>query len=432
MNDNTIKLLNLEHLSHRIESIETIYSPLQIRVLIQLKKEMVACPVCGTQTQAVHDYQTKSITHSISTNHHCLIIYKARRYRCRFCKKVFYEHNPFAGYYHRISDYTKLSILNHLKSYTSTFTSAARSYHTSIQSVINIFDDSVDMKRQTLPEYICMDEFFTAKVSDYKYACMLTDFKTHQVIDVYATRHKHYLKQCFSRIPKRERDTVKVFIIDMWDSYKEVIELCFPKAKIAVDSFHVIRILNEAMKKIRIETMNLFNKKTSSLESNDIYYYMLKKFHYFFVKDYEKIYNGKIKIPKLNAAWHKSDILNYLFGTSDSLKKAYKLKEAYREFNKSAEVDTCELEFDQLIKQFRNHDHPGFRAFGKTLKKWKPEIMNSFERVENRRLSNGSIEGMNSRVKTIIKSANGLRNFYRMRNRIMFSLNKNTPIKYIK
>ena len=429
MNDNIIKLLNLEHITHRIESIETIHTTVEVKVHIKLKKAMVACPVCETLTQVVHDYQTKTITHSISTNHRCLLIYRARRYRCSSCQKVFYEHNPFAGHYHRISDYTQISILNHLRSYTNTFTSAAHTYHTSIQSVINIFDEHVDIKRQALPEYICMDEFFTAKLSDYKYACMLTDLMTHQVIDVYATRHKHYLKQCFSRIPKDERDQVKGFIIDMWDSYKEVIELCFPKAKIAVDSFHVIRILNEAMKKIRIETMNRFNKKTSSLEANDIYYYMLKKFHYFFVKDYEKIYNGKIKIPKLNTAWYKADILNYLLATSDTLKKAYKLKERYREFNKSAEVDNCELEFDQLIKEFRNHEHQCFRDFGKTLKKWKPEIINSFERVDHRRLSNGSIEGMNSRVKTIIKSANGLRNFYRMRNRIMFSLNKNAPIK---
>jgi len=36
------------------------------------------------------------------------------------------------------------------------------------------------------------------------------------------------------------------------------------------------------------------------------------------------------------------------------------------------------------------------------------------------------IEGINSRIKTILKNANGFRNFSRMRNRIMFSLNKNS------
>lgn len=430
MNDNTIKMLNLEHLANQIESIETVSDQNKLYFHLKFKRKEHICPLCGTGTSRVHDYQTKTITHSISTNHQCKIIYKARRYKCTICHKVFYEHNPLAGLYETISSYTKLSVLEHLKSYTHTFTSAAQNFHISVQSAINIFDDHIEAKRRPLPRYICMDEFFTAKVSKYKYACMMIDFSTQKVIEVYATRHKHYLIECFSRIPKAERDVVKVFTIDMWDSYKEVIERCFPKARIAVDSFHVIRILNEAMKKTRLEVMRKYNKKTSSLEGNDMYYYMLKKFHYFFIKNYDKIYNGKIAIPKLNTSWHKSDILDYLLSIDDQLKEAYHLKEAYSAFNKSAVYKTCDGELDQLIHQFRNHHHPSFRDFGKTLKKWKNEIKNSFIYVNNRRFSNGPIESMNSRVKTIIKSANGLRNFHRMRNRIMYSLNQDIPIKY--
>jgi len=411
MNDNTIKLLNLDHISNRLESIETLHSSRELKVIIRLKKELSPCPVCTIETEKVHDYQTKHITHSISTNHRCHIIYKARRYRCRNCQKVFFEHNPFSGYYESISSYTKLTILEHLRSYTNTFTSAALLYHTSIQTVINIFDQHVDMKRKPLPEYICMDEFFTAKVSKYKYACMLTDFQTHQVINIYATRHKKYLIESIGRIPKSERKRVKGVIIDMWDTYKETIELCFPKARIAIDSFHVIRSLNEAMRQIRIEVMNKYNKRTSSLEANDSYYYMLKKFHYFFIKDYEKIYKGLIKIPKFNAHWFKADIMNYLLAIDERLRVAYRLKEAYRTFNKSADKKTCDIEFDQLIQQFKNHEHQSYRDFGRMIERWKEEIKNSFIRINGRRLSNGSIEGMNSRVKTIIKSANGIKDF---------------------
>ena len=44
----------------------------------------------------------------------------------------------------------------------------------------------------------------------------------------------------------------------MWESYKDVIQKVFPKALIAVDSFHVIANLNRAMDRIRIDTMNKF------------------------------------------------------------------------------------------------------------------------------------------------------------------------------
>ncbi len=65
----------------------------------------------------------------------------------------------------------------------------------------------------------------------------------------------------------------------------------------------------------------------------------------------------------------------------------------------------------------------------KLLIHWKDEIKNSFIRYQGKRLSNGPIEGANSRIKTILKSANGYTNFNRLRNRIMYSLNKDIPIK---
>ena len=70
-----------------------------------------------------------------------------------------------------------------------------------------------------------------------------------------------------------------------------------------------------------------------------------------------------------------------------------------------------------------------FEILVKHFKKWKKEIKNSFIKVNHRRLSNGPIEGVNNRIKTVIKSANGIKNFYRLRNRMLYSINKDVPIK---
>lgn len=69
------------------------------------------------------------------------------------------------------------------------------------------------------------------------------------------------------------------------------------------------------------------------------------------------------------------------------------------------------------------------REFGRLLKMWKPYIKNSFIRINGKRLSNGPIGGVISRVKTIMSNANGYKNFYRLRNRIIYSINKNVPIQ---
>lgn len=39
------------------------------------------------------------------------------------------------------------------------------------------------------------------------------------------------------------------------------------------------------------------------------------------------------------------------------------------------------------------------------------------------------MEGINSRIKTMLKSTNGIKKFYRLRNRIIYAINKNVFIK---
>lgn len=429
MHDYTIDILHLNAFRHKIKLCESRQSNGMLIIELRFKRTLLMCPVCGSIDARFLDYQYRSIIHSISTHQPCIIRFHQHRYQCKVCQKTFSESNPLVDRNENLSLYTKTSILNYLKGYDHTFTAAARHYYVSIQTVINLFDSHVEAKPRRLPKVMNIDEFFTARVSKYKYACVLYDFIGKKIIDVLATRHKHYLIQYFSRISLAEKARVEVVVMDMWDSYRQAIKLSFPKAKIAVDSFHLIRTLNEVIKRIRIDTMNKYRLYKSGPEHDDMYYYMLKKFHFFFLKNYEDIYDGRFKIYKLNAYWHKSEIMHYLLSIDDELTSAYRLKERYREFNLTAEYDTCEDELNQLINAFRNHQNAGMRTFGKTLVNWKVEIINSFLVYDGRRISNGPIESTNNKIKTIIKTANGIKKFARLRNRIMYSINKDIPIK---
>ncbi len=369
MYDNNIKLLSLIHLRDNIESIDITYDSDTLIAIIKLFKRTTTCAVCRTNASKFNCYKIKKIIHSISTQKPCIIHFKQRRYQCITCGKTYFEDNPFVESNSNIGHLTKLSILEYLKDFNHTFTDTAKLFNVSIQSVIDIFDKSIDARRRLLPEIICIDEVFTSKMNRYKYACVLLDFKSSKLIDVIATRHKNYLIEYFSRISLKERTSVKYFIMDMWDSYRDTVKLCFPQAKIAVDSFHIIRNLNEALKAVRIKVQNKYYQNRSKLEHHDMYYYMLKKFHYFFVKDYESIYDGKIKMTKYQSYWHKSEILGYLLSIDDELTTAYRLKERYREFNLTADYETCNDELNDLIYEFRNSGLESFRSFGKTLER---------------------------------------------------------------
>lgn len=429
MTYDTINILHLERFRDKIQLLETRLEKGLLIIEFRFHKLEMICPICQSFHLRFLEYKYKKIIHSVSTHQKSIIRLHMRRYQCKVCKKTFSEPNPLSDINENISLYTKTSILNYLKDYNHTFTSAAIHYYVSIQTVINIFDHYVQAKRRKLAKVINIDEVFISRTHAYKYACVLFDFEGRKIIDILPRRHKHYLIKYFSRIPKSELDQVEVVVMDMWTSYKEVVHLCMPKAKVAVDSFHIIRTLNEIIKRLRIDTMNQYKQNKSAPIHDDMYYYMLKKFHYFFVKNYEDIYDGKIHIQKMHAYWHKSDILHYLLSINDDLKEAYMLKEWYREFNLTAAYDTCDDELNKLVHQFRNHKLAGLRSFGKTLINWRDEIKNSFLVYDNRRISNGPIESVNNKIKTVIKTSNGIQSFNRLRNKIMYSINKDVPIK---
>ena len=430
MNNDIIELLNIKGIDVDLESSTVTRQNGSLLCYLKLIKKDEKCPVCGSRTIVTKDYRDKKITHSISTVSPCFIVYRARRFICKNCGKLFYEHNPFALPDEKVTTLTKILVLDYLRSHTETFSAAAKLFNLSTTSVINIFDNYVDMKALPLPNVICIDEIYTNRLcSTSKYTCIIADFYTNSIVEMYRSRHKLYLTACFNRIPANQRDKVCAVVMDMWDSYRDLAHVYFKNAIVAVDSFHIIMHINDALTQIRINIMNKYKKNVSSFVEHDMYYYMLKKFHYFFTKDFDKITEKPIRIYKLRTKWDKYEIRKYLLSIHPDLYYAYWLKEDYREFNRTAYYESCDEELDEFIDKFSNSHLKEYRDVGKMLQRWKTEIKNSFIRVSNKRLSNGSIEGINSKLRCIIKNANGYCNWERFRNRCMFCINKKAPIK---
>lgn len=132
---------------------------------------------------------------------------------------------------------------------------------------------------------------------------------------------------------------------------------------------------------------------------------------------------------KLHRYINYSQLLEELLKIDSQLKEAYVLKEDYLLFNSSTTSDDAKENLAHIIQMYINSNIDSYRHFAQTtLLDWYEEIVNSFIQIDGRRISNGPIESVNSRVKTILKVANGFKNFSRMRNKIMYSLNKDACI----
>lgn len=125
------------------------------------------------------------------------------------------------------------------------------------------------------------------------------------------------------------------------------------------------------------------------------------------------------------------------------INEAYELTSKYREFNRTANINNCENELDELIEQFLSSSLEQFKEVGKTLSNWREEIINSFIIIEDsltipkkknklpepRRLSNGPIEGINSIIEQVKVNGKGYTNFQRFRKRIIYVINKDLVLK---
>ena len=395
-------------------------------IVLYLKKETdVKCPKCNSKRITSRGTKSNEFIHATPKEQEIKIKLYSHIYKCDECYSYFKQDNPFIIQGKKATHQNDLMILNDLKDINATFTSIAKRYGVSVTYVQNLFDKKVDIKRGKLPEVLAIDEVYVRKVTKYKYCCVLYDPIHHKIIDVLDCRHKDYLINYFAKIAMEEKEKVFAVSMDLYRNYRDISRLCLPFSSICADSFYVIKNLNECFNKVRIRIMKQheFLKK-----ENSYYYWYFKKFWKLLLMNI-KDPGQTIEIKKTHQTMTIALLIETMLKVSDELKDAYYLKEAYREFNLTATYENAEEQFDVLCDAFKTCGIKEYYKFRYLLLEWKTEILNSFFRLNGYRISNGNLERKNSDIKTIIKVSNGYTNFERLRNRIMFSINKTEPIQ---
>ena len=80
--------------------------------------------------------------------------------------------------------------------------------------------------------------------------------KSKNIIDILEDRRLHSLTECFSRFSLEARNNVKYICMDMYTPYISLVNSIFPNAKIVLDKFHIVNLVNRAFNQARISIMN--------------------------------------------------------------------------------------------------------------------------------------------------------------------------------
>lgn len=295
---------------------------------------------------------------------------------------------------------------------TSSMKVIARSCAVSITTVSRYINEAAQFFQprpfDALPEHLMMDEYSSVKNVDGKMSFIFADAVTHRIVDLTPDRRLFVLKDYFTRYSLDQRKAVKTVTIDMYEPYMSLINDMFPKTYIIIDRFHIVQSLNRALNMARVELMNTFRTTNRPL------YNKFKRYWRLILKPSEQLdaihYDKRKLFKSLQSA---QSMINYLLDVDENFKAMYLfvhgLGFALRTNN-----------YEQFYRVINNTDTTCFnqklKTVIRTFKKYESSIKNTFT-FET--LTNGPIEGINNKTKTLKRVAYGYRNWNNMRNRLI-------------
>ncbi|MEG5019659.1 ISL3 family transposase [Microcoleus sp. B4-C3] len=183
--------------------------------------------------------------------------------------------------------------------------------------------------------------------------------------------------------PIEVRKQVEEVSVDMWGGFPKVIKKVFPNAKVIIDRFHVMKVVNKDLNKLR---------RAAGITDRQSKYLLLSN--------------------RVNLNQEQIDKLELTLGKSECLRIAYEMKEKFREIY---ETNLTVKEGQTKIKEWLNHAQVFFRESASTIE-------NHFEGICNyflHRTTSGVMEGINNRIKLIMRQGYGFSNFNNFRNRVL-------------
>ncbi len=374
------------------------------------------CPFCNNEVLHIHTYKWIQIRLNSTIELKEYLRIRRIRYKCPNCEKT--HTFELAGIKQKktISEFVKTAIKNEFYENQS-FSTIAKRYSVSTNQVINIFDEYTKiMPRRALPKYLCIDEKYFA-TRDGKYAVVLSDFFSNEVIDVLKNRQMPYLYEYFSSIPSKERENVKVFISDMYDGYSTIKNKFFPNALFVVDLFHVIKLLTAAINKLRIRTYNQY------FYEDTVERHFMKTNWKFFLMDEMKIYKNEYHSKKFNVYIPYGEIILRCLKKNPDFWEGYKVMQELLHYDKYESYEEAKNFMDRIIKKLRSTGNELLCKVADSYTKWEPGIINGLSKNQSgRRYSNAIAESNNSHIQRIINVAYGFNNFDRFRAKIMLIL----------
>lgn len=366
----------------------------EIRIQIKKRSEYESCPHCGHATGRIHQLHRRTVSDLPIQDHKVTLIVQRRRFYCPLCQRPFTESSTAIPLRAHRTTRLEEKIYQQGRTLTISLKDLSKNFGVKYTTLRRLFYRRVHQELRSrkvcYPKTVGIDEFSVAK--HHKYHTVLTDLDNHRIVETLKGRDWQTLKQYLKTIPIPRQP--KAFVVDLWKPYFKAIREVCPQGVIIADKFHIIRIVNNALDKVRKH----LQQRSGRGKKQPIF-----RVRYLLLKARERLTFKEHK--RLEEAVNKHLIL----------KIGYRLKEEFCQIYRLSNYQEAKDQLTNWCFRALRSRLPPFEQVSLTILSNLELVLNYFRY----RKTNGYTEGINNRIKLNKRIAYGYRNFKNQRQQIL-------------
>ena len=351
----------------------------------RLGQRLLRCGVCRQRCREVHSVRPEREWRDLSMRKLPLkLLYRPRRLDCPRCG-VRVEDFPWAEPWARVT--TALANAVALLARELRWQGTARQYGLNWKSVATIVKRAVEYglrhRKRPAVHAIGIDEVSRRK--GQVYLTVVYDLERRVLLWVGEDRTEEAVKKFFTEEMGRQRcRTLQVVCMDMWAAYAKLVRDHAPHAQILFDRFHIVKHLHEAVEEVRRSEMRRLSAKEKG---------PFKRSRWLLLKN------------PWNLTADQKERLSTLVRWNAPIVRAYYLKEAFQLFWDYRQPARAETHLAKWMNSAMRSRLEPFKKFVRMLRSHLDGIL-PWTKL---RLSNGAVEGMNNKIKSVSHRSFGFR-----------------------
>lgn len=360
----------------------------EVLVRVGLTRRQLVCPHCGFRSAVRYDTREvdSSWRHLDLAGRVCRVRLRRRRLRCPE-HGVVAEEVPFArpgsGF---TRDFEHLVAWLVTKADKTTICEFARIAWRTVGAIAaRVAADELDPGRLAGLVDIGVDEISWKK--HHHYLTLVSNHTTGKIVWGRPGKDTETLNAFFDEVGQTGTETIEAVSMDLGPAFAKSVRARAPRATICFDAFHVVKLATEALDAVRRQVWQSARK----LRDKTI------------AKKYKGARWALLKNPgDLNA--DQTGTLREIKKSGGALWRAYQLKESLRAvFAGDLDTETTNDLLDRWCAKAQRSRIPEFVKTARTIRKHRDGITAALDRG----LSNGRHEGLNNKVRLIIRRAYG-------------------------